>query len=276
MVPSLRSAYAVVSPPRKPYAEDPAVLSFYRDLLKPFDREVDEELLRAAPHVDHCELVDRLVAAADLGGAAPDLVIIAQALPDITPFVAIGPYLDHRLGGRATTFGIHQQGLAAPFTALRAVSAFHRAGRSRLAVVAVLEQTTLPTRFPLVHDNQLVDSGALLVFGEGAGFRVGEVVAIPAGTPPAGRIAEVLAKEPDSTLLVTGPWADPDELGGPVRHHHRTGSGSYCTSVWLDLARNWPSWQREYTAVVLCDTDPRTGDSQLAVLRSEAGSGVRR
>src|SRR6266566_6641940 len=166
-MPNLRAAHAVVSPPRKPYAEDPAVLAFYRDLLRPFGREVDEELLRAAPQVDHCELVDRLVTKTDLGGVVPDLVIIAQALPDVTPFVAIGPYLDRQLGGRATNFGIHQQGLAAPFTALRAVCAFHRSGRSRLAVVAVLEQTTLPTRFPLVHDNELVDSGVLLVFGEG-------------------------------------------------------------------------------------------------------------
>ena len=61
---------------------------------------------------------------------------------------------------------------------------------------------------------------------------------------------------------------DRDALGEPA-HHHRTVPGSYCTSVWLDLARNWPAWQRDHTAVVLCDTDPRTGDTQLAVLRSD-------
>jgi hypothetical protein len=274
-MPSLRSAHAVVSPPPRPYAGDPAVLAFYRDLLRPFGREVDEEVLRAAPQVDHCELVDRLVDDAGLGGAAPDLVIIAQALPDVTPFVAIGPYLDRQLGGRATTFGIHHQGLAAPFTALRTVSAFQRAGRSTLAVVAVLEQTTLPTRFPLVHDNDLVDSGVLLVFDTGAGPRVGEVETIPAGTSPAGRVADLVAKEPDSTLLVTGPWVDRDALAEPA-HHHRAGPGSYCTSVWLDLARHWSSWQRDYTAVVLCDTDPRSGDGHLAVLRSQSGSEERR
>jgi len=52
-MPNLHGAYAVLSPPPKPYAEDPAVLSFYRDLLEPFGREVDPELLRAGPHVDH-------------------------------------------------------------------------------------------------------------------------------------------------------------------------------------------------------------------------------
>jgi len=262
-VTSLRAAHAVVAPPGRPYVEDPAILEFYRDLLLPFGREVDEQVLRAAPQVDHCQLVDELVAQSDLG-AEPDLVIIAQALPDVVPFVAIGPYLDRKLGGKATTFGIHHQGLAAAFTALRAVLAYQQSARSRLAVVAVLEQTTLPTRFPLVHDNKLVDSGVLLVFGPGGGLQVDEVASVPSD-----RVGDLVAKDPDGTLLVTGPWA-PD-VAGAAPHHHRTGIGSYCTSVWLELAGNWASWQRHYATILLCDKDPRTGDTQLAVLRSEEG-----
>ena len=257
---SLRAAHAVVSPPGREYVADPEILQFYRDLLLPFGREVDEQVLRTAPQVDHCQLVDELVAQTDLG-AAPALVILAQALPDVVPFVAIGPYLDRQLGGKATTFGIHHQGLAAPFTALRAVSASQRSGRRELAVVAVLEQTTLPTRVPLVHDNNLVDSGVLLVFGPGGGLQVDEVAPVPAD-----RIGDLVAKDPDGTLLVTGPWAS-EVAEAP--HHHRVGAGSYCTSVWLELSRNWTSWQRDYATILLCDTDPRTGDTQLAAFRSE-------
>jgi hypothetical protein len=270
MTPSLRAACAVVSPPRKPYNDDPSTLSFYRDLVEPFGQKVDEDLLRAAPHVDHCELVDRLVAAADLGDTAPDLVIVAQALPDVTPFVAIAPYLDRRLGGVATTFGIHQHGLAAPFVALRAIAAFQRSGRSRHAVLAVLEQTTLPTRFPLVHDNDLIDSGVLLFFDSDAELRVTGVESVPATESLADRVGEVVAKDPDATLVVAGPWVDPDVLAEPT-HQHRVGSGSYCTSVWLALAEHREAWQRDHTALVLCDTDPRTGESQLALLRSDGG-----
>ncbi|MEU0051464.1 hypothetical protein ABZ299_02390 [Streptomyces sp. NPDC006184] len=267
-MPSLRAACAVVCPPRRPYDDDPSLLSYYRDLVEPFGLEVEEDLLRAGPNVGHRELVDRLVTAGDIGDSAPDLVIVTQALPDVTPFTAISPYLDRLLGGRATNFGIHQQGLAAPFTALRIISAFQRAGRSLDAVLAVLEQTTLPTRFPLVHDNHLVDSGVMLRFGRDGGPRVTGVEAVPATEPVAARIGAVADKEPDGTLVVAGPWLDVATLDG-VRHHYQAGQGTYCTSVWLALARHWRSWQRKYPTVVLCDTDPRSGDSHLAVLRSD-------
>lgn len=274
-MPALRAACAVVSPPRKPYDDDPSILAYYRDLVEPFGLEVAEDLLRAGPNVGHRDLVDRLMTTADIGDGTPDLVIVTQALPDVTPFTAISPYLDRLLGGRATNFGIHQQGLAAPFTALRVISAFQRAGRSRDAVLAVLEQTTLPTRFPLVHDNNLIDSGVLLRFGLDAGPRVTGVESVSADEPVAARIAELVEKEPDTTLVVAGPWLDAAALAD-VRHRYQASGGTYCTSVWLALARHWRSWQRGYTTVVLCDTDPGSGESHLAVLRSDDRSTDRR
>ncbi|MEU1505341.1 hypothetical protein [Kitasatospora sp. NPDC005748] len=267
---TLQGAGAVVSPPHRPYDEDPATLSYYRDLVEPFGLEVAPDLLRAAPNVTHRDLVDRLAAIEGVRDSAPDLVIVAQALPDVTPFVAIAPYLDRLLGGgSANNLGIGQQGLAAPFTALRVVSAFQRAGRSRTAVLAVLEQTTLPTRFPLVHDNGLVDSGVVLVLGTTGGPRVAGVETIPATESPLDRLGELAAKDPAGTLVVTGPWFDRRGLDqdGP---RHRVEPGSYCTSVWLALARNWRSWQHRYATVLLCDTDPRSGESHLAVLASDS------
>ncbi|WP_035794613.1 hypothetical protein [Kitasatospora mediocidica] len=265
-MPSLRAAGAVLAPPGKPHDPDPATLSYYRDLVEPFGLEVAQDLLSAAPHVDHRDLLDRLVAADGVADSTPDLVIVAQALPDVTPFTAIAPYLDRLLGGRATNFGIHQQGLAAPFTALRVIAAFERAGRTRTSVLAVLEQTTLPTRFPLVHDNELVDSGVILVFGRDGGPRVTAVEAVRAGRPLRPRIAELVGEDPDGTLVVTGPWCDAVQLPA-VPHHQRTSPGTYCTSVWLALAEHWQAWQREYRTVLLCDTDPRSGDRHLAVLQ---------
>ncbi len=51
------------------------------------------------------------------------------------------------------------------------------------------------------------------------------------------------------------------------RPHHRVAPGSYCTSLWLDLARHHERWAAEHDAIVLCDTDPRTGRSHAALLR---------
>ncbi|ARQ68468.1 hypothetical protein [Streptomyces marincola] len=269
--PSLRAAVGGVVPPRTPEPPDPATVSYYRDLVEPFGVPVDEDLLRDAPHRTHTELVDRLVEAADIRESRPDLVIVTHALPDVTPFTAIAPYLNRRLGGRATSFGIHQQGLASPFTALRIISAFQRAGRSRRAVLAVLEQTTLPSRFPLVHDTPLVDSGVLLVLGtEGGGPRLADVTTVPAGESAADRLARLAAAAPGRTLVVLGPWARTGPLA-PDLPTHRVGAGTYATSVWLAVARRWRAWRCDHAAVVLCDTDPRSGETHLAVLRFDEG-----
>ncbi|MCZ0207496.1 hypothetical protein [Streptomyces achromogenes] len=272
-MPALLAACGVVAPPRRSPEPTLSNLSYYRDLVEPFGLEVDETLLRSAPHVSHRDLVDRLVAAPHVRDSEPDLVIVAHALPDITPFTAMSPYLDRLLGGRAVNFGIHQQGLAAPFTALRAVSAFQRAGRSQRAVLAVLEQTTLPTPFPLVHDNHLVDSGVLLVLGTGGGPRIARVESVAATESAAARLGELTAKDPDGTLLVTGPWLDRDPLRQDIPAFH-CNPGTYCTSVWLALARHWTDWRERYGTVLLCDTDPLSGGTHIAVLHSDRASGA--
>ncbi|MFI9201361.1 hypothetical protein [Streptomyces sp. NPDC053048] len=266
-MPTLQAAAAVVAPRRNPYTDDPWVLTFHRDLVEPFGATVDESLLRTGANVSHRELVDHLVRADGIQDSKPDLVVLAHALPDLHPFTAVAPHLDMLLGGGATSIGISQQGLAAPFTALRVVAAHQRSGSADRAVVAILEQTTLPTRLPLVHDTPLTDSGVLLLLGTGDGPELAGVERLPGGTPPLERAAALAAADPDRTLVVAGPWIP---RGGPharvpVRHLQ---PGTYCTSVWLALAREWRSWREEYSTVVLCDTDPLDGGSHLAVLRT--------
>ncbi|GGZ46614.1 hypothetical protein GCM10010387_46330 [Streptomyces inusitatus] len=265
-MPTLQAAVSVVAPPRKPYASDPRLLSFHRDLVEPFGGSVDESLLRAGPNISHQDLVDHLARAEEIRDAKPDLIVLSHALPDLHPFTAVAPHLNMLLGGGATSTGISQQGLAAPFTALRLVAGYQRGGRCAQAVIAVLEQTTLPTHFPLAHDTPLVDSGVLLLLGtdESEGPVLGEAETLPAGTSPAGRLAALTAADPDGTLVVAGPWVEETGLGPRT---HRTDRGTYCTSVWLALARHWRAWRQEYAAVVLCDTDPLSGASHLAVLR---------
>ncbi|QUH01520.1 hypothetical protein HUO13_12490 [Saccharopolyspora erythraea] len=265
-MPAVSAAAAVVSPPARPYHDDPSITAFYRDLVEPFGETVDEALLRGGANVFHRDLADALVDDEGIGELVADLVIVTHALPDVHPFTAVASHLNMRLGGRATSFAISEQGLAAPFTALRVMSGFQRSGRAECAVLAVLEQTTMPTRHPLVHDNELVDSGALLVFGGADGLRVDAVETTPTADAATERLRELAAKDPDDTLLVVGPWSAWDGLDGSAVH--RVAPGGYCTSVWLELARNWRNWQQEHAVVVLADVEPRTGQGHLAVLRS--------
>ncbi|MFB7029368.1 MULTISPECIES: hypothetical protein [unclassified Streptomyces] len=272
---AVRAAAAVRSPERREPDDRRAALDYFRDLLVPFGEKPDEELFDGGRHVRHRDLADLLVADEGVGGSRPELLIVTHALPDVVPFTAVAPYLTDRLGGRAANFSVAQQGLAAPFTALRIASAYARAGRAAEVVIAVLEQTTLPTPFPLVRDTPLVDSAAALVLGTGAGGGDGggdEVGPRFVRAHSAGSPADALGREPveDGTLLVLGPWVTGDvpEHGGPV---HRVAPGSYCTSLWLDLADHWREWGRDHRRIVLCDTDPRSGRTHVALFAGDGG-----
>ncbi|KAA2264198.1 hypothetical protein F0L68_08130 [Solihabitans fulvus] len=262
---ALRGASAVRAPQGSGYRADPAALDFLRDLVEPFGEKVNEDLLASGAGVSHRDLTDRLTEDEVVLGSAPQLVIVAHALPDVLPFTAVAPYLSKRLGATATSFAVASQGLAAPFTALRIAAAFHRAGRCGEAVIAVLEQTTLATPFSLGGDTPLVDSGVALVFGAGDGP---SVTAVTAGSS-VGAAVGAHANDQD-TLVVLGPWADRAELpDGPAVH--QVAPGSYCTSVWLALAEHWSAWRQRHRRILLCDTDPRTGRSHVAMFGTAGG-----
>jgi hypothetical protein len=278
-MPSIRGISAVVSPPSKAYVHDPWLLSYYRDLVEPFGATVDEDLLRSGPNVSHLDLVTHLLEGTDVAEAVsrcrPGLVVLAYALPDVHPFTAVAPHLNTLFGGEATSFGISQQGLAGPFTALRIVAAFQRSGRCREAVVAVLEQTTLPTAHALLRKGPLVDSGVLLLLDteDSGGPALSAVEAWESREGLVERLGELAAPVDSKTLLVLGPWVDRTGLDSDIPRYDIP-AGTYCTSVWLALARHWRSWQRTYDVVALCDTDPLTGTSHLAVM-TQRSSGPR-
>lgn len=269
MTASVRAACSVVAPPGRPYRHHPPTSAFYRDLLAPFNATFDEGLLRAGRNVFHQDLVDRLIEDGQMRSCAPELIIVSYALPDVHPFTTVASHLNMLVGGgTATSFGISEHGLAAPFTALRIATSFAGAGRCQEVLIAVLEQTTLPEWFPLVHDNALVDSGVLLVLGTSDGLRVTGVETSADPERTTSRLAELAGKDPERTLLVLGPWVAESGLGERF-NCQQADPGCYGTSVWLVLAAQWQAWQGSYDTVVLCDTEPRTGEGHLAILRSE-------
>jgi hypothetical protein len=260
---SIITARAVVGMPAREFEHGPELLAVHRDLAEPFGLTVDEDLLRAGNNVSHRDLLDELIETLGMPAASPDLIIVAHALPDIHPFFASASYLNQRFGGRALSFAIIEQGLAAPFSALRIAAAFHASGRSTSSMIAVLEQTTLPTRLPLVHDNQLLDSGALLLLGNDPGLAVASVQTVLPGESLGDRIAALAGEGP--TLVVAGSRVEPSALPDGVAIR-RCAPDTYCTSVWVDLAENREAWRRDYSTIVLCDTEPRTGRTQLAAI----------
>jgi hypothetical protein len=264
---SLRTASVVLGKDPNPYRRDERLLVYQRDLLEPFGVEVEESLLHGGSHITFAELAEDLLDAAPSPVGSPDLILVAYGLPDSYPFKTIASHLDHLLGGGSYCFAVSEQGLRAPFTALRIAKAFARSGRCRSLALFVLEQTTFPYDDPFVRGNPLVDSGVMLVFGEDGSYEIAGLYGGQDGEPLGGPLCAASDAVSGTALVVAGPWTDTDAVMALGHPYHQVAPGSYCTSVWLDLARHHQAWTREYATLVLCDTDPRSGRSQAAVLR---------
>jgi len=244
----------VLNPPASDIPDIRGLKEYNADLLADFD---ERNTVDSPPRITHVGLVDLLLAG---GGAQarPDLVVLAYALPDVHPFVTTSAYLNWKLGNEAASFAVSEQGLLAPFSAVRIASAYG----SRSFALAVLEQTALPNDDPLVRDNDLVDSGALLYFGEG---RLGVDAVRTADTVRECRDGVEPAAS-GRTLVVDGPWVRHSLVDGA--DGYRAPEGTYCTSVWLALADRHADWESRYDTVILHDTDPRSGRCASLVLRS--------
>ncbi|MEE6261668.1 hypothetical protein [Plantactinospora sonchi] len=265
---SLTSAAALVRTDRLPPVPDDDRDAIQRDILRPFGVRPDPDRLARAANVGFAELAENLLR--ELPTNSPDLLIFAYGIPDPSSLKHVTPYVNHLLGDRSHSFAISEQGLRAPYTALKVADAYARSGRCGSLALFVCEQNSLPYHDPFVEDHGLTNSAALLLFGQGHGDGYQFAGAPPpSATHRLGRLLGSMAarSDPASTLVVAGPWVDPDVLAATWLPTHRVGAGTYCTGVWLELARAHLTWATEYRTIVLCDTDPRTGQSQTALLR---------
>jgi hypothetical protein len=273
---SLLAASGLVWSEPRPYQPDRRVIAHHREMLAPFAVEVDEDRLQRSANVGFPHLAKAALERLSPPVTEPDLLILAHGLPDIYPLKSTTAYLNHLLGGHSRTFAVTEQGLRAPFTALRIADAYNRAERYADVALFVCDQTTLPYHDSLVHDTPLADSAVLLYFGTSADgwFQYGGTASGSAGADPEAVIKPYLSHaDPERTLLVAGSWLS-DPITSIAPHVHRVPPGTYCTGPWLDLARHHEIWARQFDAIVLCDTDPRTGRSQAALLhRTPSGPG---
>ena len=272
----IRRAVRLAFPGPSSLAQDQAHTArldvYLTDLLQPHGLALNPGAL-APRGQSYAEMAEALIELAVPAGEGVDLLVMAYAIPDITPGRATTTYLSHVCPGRPMAFAISDEGAAAGFTGLRLIREYARTGRLRRALLIVVEQAWLaydpgvPAAMPSGH------SGVALLFGDGD--EVGEPgmpgpaavseplamlgpVRVRAGAAEASPGAEIEELGQARTLILGAVLkAEADELAGqadvvlasPGRPH---------TGVWWELAGTLEADQGE-RRIVLADADPDLG-----------------
>ncbi|TDD94825.1 hypothetical protein [Actinomadura rubrisoli] len=219
----------------------------------------------------YARMGERLLA--ELPGA-PDLVVLAHALPDCDMSVSAGGYLAQALDGDPTIFAVSEQGRGTPFAALRLVRAHTPAGAEdgpRTMAVLVLDQGTLFYDDPALSGlDTATDHAVGLLFTPDGPVRVGPPVQHHAVAPErvADLVAEAVRELGPGPVTVTAGACLPRGLPGTVR---RAPADRLCTSVWSDLAEQLAKPCPADRTILVAEYEPALGHLSLTACDVPAG-----
>ncbi|ACU72172.1 (S)-2-hydroxy-acid oxidase [Catenulispora acidiphila DSM 44928] len=260
---------------------------YLTDLLQPHGLALNPGAL-APRGQSYGEMAEALIELAVPAGEGVDLLVMAYAIPDITPGRATTTYLSHVCPGQPMSFAISDEGTAAGFTGLRLIREYARSGGFRRALLLVVEQAWLaydpgvPAAMPSGH------SGVALLFGDGDSdpglhgtseplATVGPVQ-VRAGAVEGSPGAEI-EELGDARTVILGAVlkAEADELAGRAEVVLASPGRPY-TGVWWDLVGALEADSAEVGAhrVILADADPDLGflcTAALDVQGRRSGSG---
>ncbi|HEX4727382.1 MAG TPA: hypothetical protein VH298_06265 [Jatrophihabitans sp.] len=222
--------------------------------------------------IGHEQLVDSLLARLPATEPA-DLVILGYASPDREGHKTIASYLNMRTGGGAHSFALCGAGPGTAFVALGVVASYQATGRSRRALLVVVENAAQDGLDPA--SSAASASGVALLLSQPATEAV-EPVAEP--IEPIEPVEPSSGSIRPSALGTVRPLPDSDRLPEfttgsehgllvldssvpdlPVPDCYRVPAGHHCTGAWLALAHNAQRWSRRYPAVTMLAHDPAAG-----------------
>jgi hypothetical protein len=263
-------------------ALDPALRVYLTDLVRPYGVALRDDLLAEGAGHSYAEMAGALIGATVPTGQPVDVLILAFAMPDVSPERATASYLSHICPGEPMAFALCDQGAATAFTGLRIAAGYagSTGGGDRLRVLLLIaEQAVL--HYERVGDGAIPERhAAVALLCDGAGPARLESVREHADVAPqraAALLACALAEMPGGgaplTLILGGELASLAEPGGlPAGCEIRVApSGQPYTGVWWELAGGLAGWTAQGRRVVVADYDPALRYLCVACLGVEPG-----
>lgn len=199
-------------------------------------------------------------------GEPVDLIIFAFAVADLAPGRSTATYLARLCPGEPLAFTICDQGIAAPYTALRLLGAYSGSASCRRALLMVAEQATAFYDLPAPAEMPARHAAVLLVFDADRDGGFGPVRQVR-GVGPAqaydvvsAAVTELASGHGDVTLI-TGNGLD---SGSPLPllasgQQLAAPPGQPCTGTWWELAGGLRSPAAAGRRVLIADYDAALG-----------------
>lgn len=220
--------------------EDEGLDRYFTDMAAAFGHRYESTALDRA--TSYSSMAAEMLAALPPRVGRIDHIVLAHATPDIDCRASVGCFLVEAAGD-PIVFGVSDQGLAAPFTALRVAADFPRGERvSGRTVVLVLDQSSVPWEVPRRELVPACDAAVALVLQPapaGRGVLLGQHSAVPPADVPdllVEYLHAVAAWSAAPVTLVAGRHVPltPAACAG-VGQIRRVPEGRVCTGVWATM-----------------------------------------
>ncbi|ALO95659.1 hypothetical protein SHL15_4570 [Streptomyces hygroscopicus subsp. limoneus] len=158
--------------PGTPYVPAADREEFFRQLGAPHGVPFDRAGFAAAPRRTSVELARGALAGLGPLSAeeAPEAAVVASAAPDFEHAELVGSCVQGMLPGEPLTFGVSDQGMLAPFSALRVALEYARRQAFRRLLVLAVDQSSQPFVLSADHPAAVrADVAVALLFEWGGG-----------------------------------------------------------------------------------------------------------
>lgn len=256
-------------------ARDPAYRAYLTDLVRPFGLAVHTEALGEGRGQSYGDMAGALIAEVTAEDQLTDLLVMAYAVPDVTPWRCTAAHLSHMCPGNPMAFAVSDCGTTAAFTGLRLIRAQAVGRDSPRALLIITEQAAanhelpLPASMPARHAAVALrcdQAGPGLV--NAVRLRSGVTGSEAAGLLTTG-LSELSAGHDAVTVIAGAQFAD-TALSGALRVGAEAivaPAGQPCTGVWWEVAERLAGWAEcGGRRVLVADYDPLSGSLCLAVI----------
>lgn len=246
---------------------DPDLRVYLGDMARPYGVALREDLLERGVGHTYGEMAEELIRDSVGEDEPVDLLILAYAIHDVRPGRATALYLSQVCPGTPMAFTVCEQGIAAPYTAVRLASEYLRVGDSMRALIVIAEQSALhyePIEQPEAPVTLPDEHSAVAVLFEGVGTTGLSSVREHAGIAP-DEVRDLLGAQladlgtgPGPRVLILGGGLSKYEIdadGFDVGQVVTAPPGRPCTGVWHELAQGYAQWSDQDARVILADYD---------------------